>query len=123
MPKGCATRQFSEAIESSRRAAELCTEIFIPNLGERVLPLLALGRQAEAIEVGADYAPGGDAAAAVEFDAYAIWALERAGLKQEAADYAAEIIKLPEENYARGFALAALGRFAEASRSWSTRHL
>jgi hypothetical protein len=47
-------------------------------------------------------------------DGYAIWALERAGLKQEAADYAAEIIKLPEAYYARGFALVALGRFAEA---------
>ena len=107
-------RHFTEAIESSRRAAELRTEIFIPNLGERVLPLLALGRQAEAIELARTIRQAVTLRPRWHSDGYAIWALERAGLKQEAADYAAEIIKFPEENYARGFALLALGRFAEA---------
>ena len=107
-------RRFSEAFEASRRAAELRSEIFLPNLTERVSALLALGRQAEAIELARTIRQAVTLRPRWESDGYAIWALERAGLKQEAADYAAEIIKLPEENYARGFALVALGRFAEA---------
>ncbi len=105
---------FTEAIESSRRAAELRTDIFIPNLGTRVMALLALGRQAEAIELARTIRQAVTLRPRWNSDGYAIWALERAGLKQEAADYAAEIIKLPEERYVRGFALVALGRFAEA---------
>jgi len=105
---------FTEAIESSRRAAELRTDIFIPNLGTRVMALLALGRQAQAIELARTIRQAATLRPRWNSDGYAIWALERAGLKQEAADYAAEIIKLPEERYVRGFALVALGRFAEA---------
>jgi tetratricopeptide (TPR) repeat protein len=105
---------FTEAIEASRRAAGLRTEIFIPGLGERVMALLALGRQAEAIELARTIRQAATLRPRWNSDGYAIWALERAGLKQEAADYAAEIIKMPEENYVRGFALLALGRFAEA---------
>jgi len=108
-------RQFSEALDANRRAADLRREIFIPNLGERVMLLLELGHQAEAGEVARAIRQASTLRTRWNSDSYALLALERAGLKQEAADYAAQLIsKLPEDNYARGFVLVALGRFGDA---------
>ena len=48
-------------------------------------------------------------------DAYAIWALKKAGLEKEAAEYGDQLAaRLGSANYVRGFALTALGRFEEA---------
>lgn len=48
-------------------------------------------------------------------DGYAIWVLQQAGLRDEAAAYAAQLLKdLPETNSHRGLVLAAVGRFGDA---------
>ncbi|HVU22614.1 MAG TPA: LytTR family transcriptional regulator DNA-binding domain-containing protein [Opitutus sp.] len=109
-------RRFADALEVNERAAALRPDVFVGNISQRATILLALGRTGEAAALARMVR---DTARPSPFrrtsDADAIFVLQQAGCTAEAADYAAaELARLPAENYLRGFILAALGRDREA---------
>lgn len=108
--------RWAEALEMSERAAALRPDVFVGNLSQRAVILHALGRTAEAVTAARTVrhlAP--DAPYRRTSDADAIFVLQQAGHRDEAAAYAAErLARLAEGNYLRGFILAAAGQPAEA---------
>lgn len=110
------TGDFNEALANNERAAALRPDVFVGNLSQRAQILLALGRTDEAASAARQVRRlGRHLAFRRNSDADAIFALRRAGFTAEAADYATETIAVVDENnYLRGFILAALGRHAEA---------
>jgi len=108
-------RRFEEALAVNERAAALRTDVWMPNLGERALVLVALGRANEAIEVARSVRQNSSSWPRWTADADAVWVLRRCGLPQEADEYATQLLQtLAEKSYVRGFVLANAGRFAEA---------
>lgn len=106
---------YEEALATSRRAAGLRSDPFLPNLGEQALLLAMLGRSAEAVEVARAIRQNPGTRTRWSADADAIWTLEKAGLENEATQYANELATRPASgSYIRGFALTSLGRFEEA---------
>jgi adenylate cyclase len=107
--------RFEEGLALNKRAAALRTDVWVPNLGERAMMLVALGRTKEAIEVARLVRQNSSSWPRWSADADALWVLRRCGLSREADDIATQLLQtLPEKSYVRGFALANAGRFAEA---------
>ena len=108
--------RFAEALELNEKAADLRRPaIFIPNLGDRALMLLALGRKTEALKLAREILNNDTLRTRWTADADAIWVLRKCDLPQEADSYAEKLLRtLPEKSYVRGFVLAHLDRFDEA---------
>jgi tetratricopeptide (TPR) repeat protein len=107
--------RYGEALASSLRAAGLRPDPFLPNLAMQTKLLTLLGRRAEAVAVARVIRTNTGPRTRWESDAYAIWALEKAGLENEAAEYADQLTtRSGDSSYIRGFVLAARGRFGEA---------
>ncbi len=107
----------AEALDSSERAAALRPDLFIGNLSQRAPILLALDRTDEAVAAArAVRRHSADIPFRRNSDSDAIFVLHQAGHRDEAADYAGELLaRLEPENYLRGFVLSAVGRFADAA--------
>jgi TolB-like protein/DNA-binding LytR/AlgR family response regulator/Flp pilus assembly protein TadD len=108
--------RYEQALAANERAATLRPDPFVGNLSQRAPILLALGRRDEAVAVAREVRR---LAPAHPFrrnsDADAVFVLQQAGLVEEAAEYALEILQtLPRQNYLRGFILGALGRHESA---------
>lgn len=108
--------RLDEALETNERAATLRPGVFVGNLSQRALILLALGHTNEAISAARTVRRvGRDRRYRRNADADAIFVLHQTGATAEAAEYAAEVLRrLPPDNYLRGFVLAAIERHAEA---------
>jgi tetratricopeptide (TPR) repeat protein len=108
-------RRFEEALAVNERAAALRNFDWMPNLGERAMMLVALGRTTEAIEVARSVRQNSSSWPRWTADADAVWVLRRCSLQQEGDDDATQLLQtLPEKSYVRGFVLANAGRLAEA---------
>lgn len=104
-----------EALEVSRRAAALRSDEFLPNSGEQAVLLVQLGRLEEAVKFARAIRRNPNQRTRWMADGHAIWALAKAGLQAEAAAHEQEFSASPcGQGYARGYALAALGRYDEA---------
>jgi adenylate cyclase len=107
--------RFEEALAVNERAAALRTDNWMPNLSERAMMLVALGRTKEATELAHLVRQNSSSWPRWTSDADAVWVLRRCQLPQEANDYAAQLLQtLPSNSYVRGFLLANAGRFPEA---------
>jgi adenylate cyclase len=107
--------RFEDALALNQRAAALRTDVWIPNVGERAMTLVALGRNKEAVELARVIRQNSSNWPRWTADAEAEWVLRRCGLVQEADDYAKQLLQtLPQQSYLRGFVLAEVGRFDEA---------
>lgn len=108
-------RRYELALQLSERAAALRPDVFVPLWGDRAKILLGLGRRAEAIEAARFVRKNRNLDTRWQADAMAIWVLDHAGEKKEAAEYGAEeLARLPTSGPARGYVLGALGRFEES---------
>jgi serine/threonine-protein kinase len=108
-------RRYEDALATNDRAAHLREKRYLRNLGNRAELLTLLGRTNDAVEVAHEIRQDQSPRTRWVADAYAVWALAKAGLAKEAAEYADERkTKLGGESYVRGFVLVALGRFNEA---------
>ncbi|HVT73883.1 MAG TPA: TIR domain-containing protein [Lacunisphaera sp.] len=108
-------RRYDEALSVTDRAAALRTDVFLPNLGTRASNLLALGRKDEALEAARHILARPDEHPRWIADATALHVLWAGGRKDEAEEkLQALFARLPADSYQRGFALVAVGRFADA---------
>ncbi|MEY2880168.1 MAG: hypothetical protein RLZZ15_2548, partial [Verrucomicrobiota bacterium] len=106
---------YAEGLDATFRAGGLRAGVFLPNLSERALLLSLLGRGTEAVEVARTIRSNRELRTRWMADGYAIWTLAQAGLREEAEAHEREVsARASAAGYARGFALAALGRYGEA---------
>ena len=112
-------RRFELALQLSERAAALRPDVFVPLWGDRAKILFGLGRRPEAIEAARFVRKNRNLDTRWQADVMAIWVLDHAGEKKEAAEYGAEeLARLPTTGPARGYVLGALGRFDESLAFW-----
>lgn len=110
-------QRWSESLDVVERALALSPGGFIPAHGPRARALANLGRLNEAVEEVRRMRQRMEEFPRWHFDAHAVSILRQAGLEEEAADYAAQVMArkgLPPSSYVRGYVLGALGRFDEA---------
>ncbi len=104
-----------EAADALDRAVAIRPDVFIPTHGYRVRLLLDMGKTSEALATARLIRQKSAVFPRWASDAYALDVLLRAGTKEEAAEYANELLaRLPAESWVRGFVLSVLGRYDEA---------
>jgi serine/threonine-protein kinase len=112
----CHARRLDEALAMQNQAAAIRgNSTWPPSQGALASILWQKGRKDDAVEAARTIRRLWPQPPRWFADADAIWVLNQAGLHEEAADYAAQLLKeLPATNSHRGLLLSALGRFAEA---------
>jgi TolB-like protein/Tfp pilus assembly protein PilF len=84
--------RYPEALRMAERAAQLRTDVFVPNLGLRAQILAALGRQAEATQLAREIRRSLPADTRWAADAAGIHVLRQGGAAAEADAYAAAVL-------------------------------
>jgi len=111
----CDARQYDEALAVFDRAAALRTESFLPLEADRARALFELGRKKEALTAARKVLQDPRLIASGWYAAgEALHVLHRGGAADEAVRLARSIVPaMPAGSYQRGYALCAVGNFAE----------
>ena len=111
----CDARQYDEALAVFNRAAALRNESFLPLEADRARALFELGRKEEALTAARKVLQDPRLIASGWYAAgEALHVLHRGGAADEAVQLARSIVPaMPAGSYQRGYALCAVGNFAE----------